>query len=88
MLIKGLAVSWKTAWEAFRLVVDNFLGNQKTPTYSCFVDQVPQAYSNGGMQYFAENTLRLDIRFWISFQQAVETSATNTVKVFIRRFIP
>jgi hypothetical protein len=34
----------KTAWEAFKLVVDNFLGNHKAPNYRQSVQQMLEAY--------------------------------------------
>jgi hypothetical protein len=45
-----------TVWEAFKLVLDNFLGNHKVPNYRQLVHQMLEAYQTMGRNV-TENTL-------------------------------
>jgi hypothetical protein len=74
----------KTAREAFRLVLYNFLGNRKAPNCRQLVEEMLEADRIMGCNM----SLKIFILTWISFQQTLETSATSMVQGFTRRVLP
>jgi hypothetical protein len=69
----------RAAWEAFKVVVDNFLGKYKAPNYTKFVKNMLQTFRNMGCNM--SNCTSFTI-IWISFQVTLKTSVTSMVSDF------